>query len=518
MIRCSKKPPGVADPKGKVYLTGAGPGDIGLLTVKALKCLKNADVIVYDFHINAQILNYAKEGAELVYAGKRGGHHDMNQDAINAALVQLALAGKSVCRLKGGDPFVFGRGGEEAEVLASHGIEFEIIPGVSSAISVPAYAGIPITHRKHSSSFAVITGNEDETRTGSRINWQALAGGFDTLVFLMGVKNLSFITQKLIEHGKSADTPAAVIRWGTRPEQTTITGVLQNIASLSQAEHIRPPAIMVVGTTVLLRDTLNWFETRPLFGERILITRPYSAEYEPLESLGAEIFEFPTIKIVLPESFDELDAAIDNVESYDWLIFTSSSGVDYFIKRLLEKAHDIRDLKGIGICAIGIKTKEAVEKYGMRVDEMPDEFNAEGLIKLFESKNGIKSKRFLLPRAEKARETFPERVRALGGYIDTPVTYRAINQIPHIKRLERFLRERRITTATFTSAATFTNLLDSVSGSLTELLSGVTIAVIGPVTKKAIEKHGLKVDIMPERATIADMVSAIVENKLTTVK
>ncbi|MBF0518805.1 MAG: uroporphyrinogen-III C-methyltransferase [Nitrospirae bacterium] len=502
--------------KGKVYLTGAGPGDIGLLTVKALKCLKNADVIVYDFHINAQILNYAKEGAELVYAGKRGGHHDMNQDAINAVLVQLALAGKSVCRLKGGDPFVFGRGGEEAEVLASHGIEFEIIPGVSSAISVPAYAGIPITHRKHSSSFAVITGNEDETKTGSRINWQALAGGFDTLVFLMGVKNLSFITQKLIEHGKSADTPAAVIRWGTRPEQTTITGVLQNIASLSQAEHIRPPAIMVVGSTVLLRDTLNWFEIRPLFGERILITRPYSAEYEPLESLGAEIFEFPTIKIVPPKSFDELDAAIDNVESYDWLIFTSASGIDYFIKRLLEKSHDIRDLKGIGICAIGIKTKEAVEKYGMRVDEMPDEFNAEGLIKLFESKNGIEGKRFLLPRAEKAREVFPERVRALGGYIDTPVTYWAINQIPHIKRLERFLRERRITTATFTSAATFTNLLDSVSSSLTELLSGVTIAVIGPVTKKAIEKHGLKVDIMPERATIADMVSAIIENKLTT--
>ncbi|MEO5358523.1 MAG: uroporphyrinogen-III C-methyltransferase [Nitrospirae bacterium YQR-1] len=500
--------------KGKVYLTGAGPGDIGLLTVKALNCLKSADVIVYDFHINAQILNYAKESAELVYAGKRGGHHEMNQDAINAALVEKALAGKSVCRLKGGDPFVFGRGGEEAEVLTAHGIEFEIIPGVTSAISVPAYAGIPITHRKYSSSFAVITGNEDETKTDSKINWQSLAGGFDTLVFLMGVKNLSFITAKLIEHGKSADTPAAVIRWGSRPEQTTVTGVLHSIAAISQAENIKPPAIMVVGNTVLLRETLNWFETRPLFGERILITRPYGKDYEPLESLGAEIFEFPTIKIVPPESYSGLDAAIENLESYDWLIFTSVNGFDYFIKRLLEKKRDVRDLKGIKICAIGIKTKEAVQKYGIKVDEVPDEFNAEGLVKLFESKDEIKGRRFLLPKAEKAREVFPERIRELGGYIDAPVTYKAVNQIPHIKRLERCLKERKITTATFTSAATFTNLMDSIGHSLIELLSDVTIAAIGPVTKKAIEKKGLTVGITPSRATVSDMVNAIVESKL----
>ncbi|QWR76161.1 uroporphyrinogen-III C-methyltransferase [Candidatus Magnetomonas plexicatena] len=500
--------------RGKVYLTGAGPGDIGLITVKALNCIKSADVIVYDFHINGQILNYAKEGAELVYAGKRGGRHEMSQDAINAALVEHALAGKSVCRLKGGDPFVFGRGGEEAEVLKSHGIEFEIIPGVTSAISVPAYAGIPITHRKYSSSFAVITGNEDETKTGSRINWQALANGFDTLVFLMGVKNFSSITSKLIENGKPAETPAAVIRWGSRPEQITVTGVLQNIAAISQTENIKPPAIMVVGSTVLLRDTLNWFETRPLFGERILITRPYSADYEPLEALGAEIFEFPTIKIVPPENFDSIDAAIEKVGSYDWLIFTSANGVDYFIKRLMEKSHDVRDLKGLRICAIGIKTKEAVEKFGMRVDVVPDEFNAEGLIKLFETLDGIKNKRFLLPQAEKGRDIFPERVRAHGGYIDTPVTYRAISQIPHVKRLERFLRERKITTATFTSAATFTNLLESIGETLIELLSSVTIAVIGPVTKRALEKHGLTVNVMPERATVADMVNSIVENKL----
>ncbi|HEX8950137.1 MAG TPA: uroporphyrinogen-III C-methyltransferase, partial [Dissulfurispiraceae bacterium] len=308
--------------KGKVYLIGAGPGDIGLLTVKGLKCLRRAEAVVYDFHLNAQILNYIDHDAEFIYAGKRGGHHAMTQDEINRALVEKANEGKIVCRLKGGDPFVFGRGGEEAEVLVEHGIEFEIVPGISSSISAPAYAGIPLTHRRYSSSFSVITGNEDLTKSGSAIDWGKLASGFDTLVFLMGVKNIAGITGKLIAHGKAPDTPVAVVRWGTRPDQKTVVSTLKHITGLVEEGNIKPPAVMVVGNVVKLRDALKWYETKPLFGHRVLVTREYSQDYEPLEDLGAEIFEFPTIKTVPPENYTGLDDAIHGIERYHWLIFT----------------------------------------------------------------------------------------------------------------------------------------------------------------------------------------------------
>ena len=254
--------------KGTVYLVGAGPGDIGLLTIKGLKCLKKADVVVYDFHLNAQVLNYINHDAEFIYAGKRGGHHTMTQDEINAVLVQKAKEGKRICRLKGGDPFVFGRGGEEAEALWKEGIEFEVVPGVSSAIAAPAYAGIPLTHRLFSSSFAVIPGYEDATKKESTIEWSKLATGVGTLVFLMGVKNVDLIAQKLIENGRSPDTPVAIVRWGTRPDQKTIVGTLKNIAALVKEKHIKPPAVMVVGDVVKLRESLKWYEKKPLFGQQ----------------------------------------------------------------------------------------------------------------------------------------------------------------------------------------------------------------------------------------------------------
>ncbi len=504
--------------KGKVYLVGAGPGDIGLLTVKGLRCLQKAEVVIYDFHLNAQVLNYINHDAEFIYAGKRGGRHTITQEGINDILVQKAKEGKIICRLKGGDPFVFGRGGEEAEVLSKEGIEFEVVPGVSSAVAAPAYAGIPLTHRLYSSSFAVIPGYEDITKKESAIDWSKLATGVGTLVFLMAVKNIDIITQKLIENGRPPDTPVAVIRWGTRPDQRTIVGTLKEIGGIIQEKEIKPPATMVVGDVVKLRESLKWYEKKLMFGHRILATREHLEGFEPLEELGAEIIEFPTIEIVPPESYDELDKSIEQLETYDWLIFTSRNGVKFFFKRFFEKDRDIRDLKGLNICAIGTKTAKEIKEYGLKTDLIPDEFRAEGLIKAFISEQRAKSKeqrlkgmRFLLPRAEKAREIFPEKVRELGGEIDVPVAYRTIKPESRGKRLRRFLKEGRISIATFTSAATFNNFREIMRKDADELLKGVTIAVIGPVTAKAVENAGLRVDIMPKEATIEAMVEEIIK-------
>lgn len=506
--------------KGKVYLVGAGPGDIGLLTIKGLKCLKKAGVVVYDFHLNAQVLNYINHDAEFIYAGKRGSHHTMTQDEINDVLVQKAKEGKVVCRLKGGDPFVFGRGGEEAEALSREGIEFEVVPGVSSAVAAPAYAGIPLTHRLYSSSFAVIPGYEDATKIGSAIDWSKLATGVGTLVFLMAVKNVDTIVRKLIENGCPPDTPVAVIRWGTRPDQKTIVATLGDIAALIKEKDIKPPAVMVVGEVVRLRDSLKWYEKKPLFGYRILSTREHGEGFDLLEDLGAEVIEFPTIEIVPPVSYEGLDMSIEKIKDYDWLIFTSRNAVKYFFRRFFEKDRDIRDLSGIKICSIGAKTAGEIKNYGLKVDLVPDEFHAEGLVEAFLKVQKAKNKerigtfkgvRFLLPRAEKAREIFPERIRELGGEIDVPVAYRTIKPESRGKRLRRFLREGRISVATFTSAATFHNFREIMGKEADEFLNRVPIAVIGPVTAKAVEKAGLHVDIMPGEATIESMVKEIIK-------
>ncbi len=500
--------------RGKVYIVGAGPGDIGLLTVKGLRALRRAEVVVYDFHLNAQILNYINHDALFIYAGKRGGLHSMSQEEINQALISNAREGRIVCRLKGGDPFVFGRGGEEAEALAREGIEFEVIPGISSAIAAPAYAGIPLTHRQYSSSFAVVPGYEDPTKGESSINWEKLSTGVGTIVFLMAVKNIAFVCRRLIENGRSPDTPVAVIRWGTRSDQTTIVSDLRSIADVVRERDIKPPAVMVVGEVVRLREGLRWYERKPLFGHRILVTREQSGGFEVLEDLGAEVIEFPTIRIVPPADLSGLDAAIEGIESYQWLIFTSANGVNFFFQRFFERDRDIRDLKGIRICAIGTKTASEIRRYGIKVDLVPEEFNAEGLVEAFVREHGaqgLKGVRFLLPRAEVGREVLPERIRELGGEIDVVTAYRAIKPETHGKRLKRFLREGRITIATFTSAATFNNFLSIMGDEAIDLLRDVTIAVIGPVTKRAVEKAGLRVSIMPEKATIEAMIQGIID-------
>jgi len=496
--------------KGTVYLVGAGPGDIGLLTIKGLKCLQKADVVVYDFHLNVHILDYIKRDAELIYAGKRGGHHDMTQEEINSVLIRKALEGKDVCRLKGGDPFVFGRGGEEAEVLTRAGIRFEVVPGISSAIAAPAYAGIPLTHRDYASSFVVVPGNEASTKKESSIDWSALAGGNGTIVFLMAVKNIEVVSRRLIDNGKAPDTPVAVIRWGTRSEQRTIISTVRDIPEAVKNSEIRPPAVVVVGDVVKLRDKLNWFEKKQLFGQRVLVTREHSKGFEPLEELGAEVTVFPTIKVVPPESWQELDTAISRVSDYNWIVFTSATGVRFFFRRFFDLDRDIRDLFGIKICAIGTKTASEVRKYGLRVDLIPESFRAEGLVRAFGGPGALRNLKILLPRAETAREVFPETVRESGGVIETPVAYRAVKPESHGKRLKRFLREGKITIATFTSEATFTNFCEMMGDEAGGLLRNVIIAAIGPVTAEAIEKTGLKVDIVPGTATVDAMVEAII--------
>ncbi len=513
--------------KGKVYLVGAGPGDIGLLTVKGLKCLRKADVVVYDFHLNAQVLNYINHHAEFIYAGKRGGHHTLSQDEINEILVRYAKEGKIICRLKGGDPFVFGRGGEEAEALSREGIEFEVVPGVSSAVAAPAYAGIPLTHRMYSSSFAVVAGYEDATKKESSLDWSKLATATGTLVFLMAVKNVDAIVEKLIAHGRSPDTPVAVVRWGTRADQRTIVGTLVQIPALLKEKDIQPPAVMVVGDVVKLRDSLQWYEKKPLFGCRVLVTRERMEGFERLEELGAEILEFPTIEIVPPSSYDEIDACIDRLSSYHWLVFTSRNGVKYFFRRFFERERDIRELAGLKICAIGTKTAQEVNGYGLRVELMPEEFRAEGLVESIlracgpvgdensppseRSRAGfLRGMRFLLPRAEKAREVLPDTVRAHGGEIDIPPVYKTRRPESRGKRLRRFLREGRISVATFTSASTFHNFREIMGEDADEYLKGVAIAAIGPVTASAVEQTGLRVDIMPREATVDSLVDEII--------
>ena len=511
--------------KGKVYIVGAGPGDISLLTVKGLKCLKKAEVVVYDFHLNAQVLNYISHDAEFIYAGKRGGQHTMTQDEINRTLVEKAKEGKIICRLKGGDPFVFGRGGEEAETLARENIEFEIVPGVSSAIAAPAYAGIPLTHRLYSSSLAIVPGYEDPSKEESSIDWSRLATGVGTIVFLMTVKNIALVCRKLIDNGRNPETPVAVVRWGTRADQTTLVGNLETIPNLIKENDIKPPAVMVIGEVVKLREVLNWYEKKPLFGQRILITREHSDGYEPLEELGAEIIEFQTIEIVPPEDWTAMDNAIEKIESYNWLILTSANGVKFFFRRLFEKEKDIRDLKGIKICAVGSKTAAAINKFGIKVDLIPEEFNAEGLISAIVQKcrsaketseltslraSALKGIKFLLPRAEVAREILPGKIKELGGEIDVVTAYRAVKPETHGKRIKRFLKEGKITIATFTSAATFNNFMEIAGEDADALLKDVAIAVIGPVTAKAIEKAGLKVSIMPKEATIEAMMNEII--------
>lgn len=497
---------------GMVYLIGAGPGDLKLITVKGLECLQKADTIVYDRLANPRLLSYCQKNAEFIYVGKLPDRHTLKQEEINQLLVDKAQEGKIVARLKGGDPFVFGRGGEEAEVLKEANIPFEIVPGITSAISVPAYAGIPVTHRDFTSTFTVITGHEDPLKEESNINWQRLSQDPGTLIFLMGVGNLPKIVDKLINNGKSKNTPIALIRWGTRPEQKVLTGSLTNIVEKVNQAGFTSPAIIIVGQVVTLREKLQWFENKPFFGKRFLVTRSReqaSVLSEKIEILGGEAWEYPTIAIEQPLDYSLLDKSIKNIDQFDWLIFTSVNGVKSFFKRLRDLKQDIRQLGKVKICAIGPKTQETLENRGLIVDFMPEKFQAEYII---EGLKGIlhPGQKVLLPRADIGRPILVEGLEELGVNVTEVTAYRTVLGSRDNSILLEKLENKEIQVITFTSSSTVKNFIKLIKNNdIEKLLKGITIACIGPITANTAKEMGLNVDILADKYTIDGLVEAI---------
>jgi uroporphyrinogen III methyltransferase/synthase len=499
---------------GKVYLVGAGPGDPGLLTIKGKECLEQADVVLYDYLANPALLRHAPDQAERIYVGRRGRGHYQDQAEINRLLIERAKAGQVVVRLKGGDPFVFGRGGEEAEAVAAAGVAFEIVPGVTAAVAVPAYAGIPVTHRTLASTVTFVTGHEDPSKQTTVMDWPKLAATSGTLVFMMGMKTLPMIVRRLMEEGRSPVTPVAAVRWGTRADQHTVIGTLQDIVVKAEQARLEPPTVIVVGEVVQLRQQLNWFEKRPLFGKRIVLTRAREQAREfsqLLAAYGAEPIEAPTIQIVPPVSWQAIDQAIDRVGEYDWLIFTSVNGVTPFMDRLHRASKDSRALAHLRVCAIGPRTAEEVARYGLTPDLVPSEFQAEGVLTVLAG-HDLRGKKILIPRAEVAREILPEQLRRMDAKVDVIAVYRTIAPAADLSRLMELIEAGKIDVVTFTSSSTVRNFVDMVGGTdqARRLGSKTTIGCIGPITAQTAEQYGLTVTIMPPENTVPALAQAIV--------
>jgi len=498
---------------GKVYLLGAGPGDPGLITQKAISCIQSCDVIIYDYLASPALLSIAAPQAEQIYVGKKGGDHTMKQDQINQLIVDKAREGHIVSRLKGGDPYIFGRGGEEAEFLKDHDIPFEVVPGITAGIAAPAYAGIPLTHRKMTSTLAFVTGHEDPTKSESSIHWPSLAKGIGTLVFYMGVKQLPGIVTQLLKHGKPENTPVALVRWGTTSSQQTITGQLHNIVDNVQAKNFRAPAIIVIGEVVNLRDQLNWFEQKPLFGKTIVVTRARQQASDllrKLNALGAECIECPTIEIVPPNDIQPMESSIANVEIYDWLVFTSVNGVRFFFKTLFSMGKDVRILGHLRLCTIGPVTAEELMNYGLKTDILPDTYQAESVVEAFE-KESMTGKKVLIPRAKQARSVLPESLSDMGAVVDEVTAYQTIAGSGHDRGVVDRVQSADIDMVTFTSSSTVTNFCDMFPG-IAENASfkqKVAIASIGPITSETAQKKGLDVAVEAEVFTIPGLIGAI---------
>jgi uroporphyrinogen III methyltransferase/synthase len=480
---------------GKVFLIGAGPGDPGLLTMRAADLIARADFIAIDALVSDAIADLAPKTAEVVYVGKRASKHALPQDKINQLLIDEAKKGKSVVRLKGGDPFVFGRGGEEAEELAAAGVAFEIVPGISSALAGPAYAGIPVTHRSYATSLTLVTGHEADASTG--IKWEALAQLDGTIVFLMGFGNLATIAEKLTANGVSPDRPVAVISKATTPEQRTVTGTLADIESKVAAANLPTPALIVVGEVVKLHDVINWFESKPLFAKRIVVTRAreQASELKRLfEESGATVIQFPTIEIAPPESYDSLDAAID--ERFDWLVFTSVNGVSAFFERLFAKGEDVRALAGVRIACVGETTAAALRSRGILPDLVPDKFMSSALIPHFDA--DLHRVRIAVIRAAEGRDEFIEEMRRRGAEVHLAVAYRTIPVAANADELHD------IDVVTFTSASTVDNFF-----AMSPSIEGALLASIGPTTSDALRKHGRQPDIEASTASIQALHDAV---------
>lgn len=496
---------------GKVYLIGAGPGDPGLLTLKGRRCLEEADVVIYDYLVDQRILTYARPGAELLYAGKKSGDDAIAQADINRMMIDHATTGRVVARLKGGDPFLFGRGGEEAEALAAAGVPFEIVPGVTSAIAVPAYAGIPVSHREYASAVAIVSGHKEVWEHAPHLNWATLAGVGGTLVFLMGTRQLRNNMQRLMNYGLPAGTPVALIRLGTRPDQEVLTGTVGTIADLAAARRFEPPAVVVVGDVVRLREKLRWFETKPLFGRRIVVTRPRAQAQEfvdLLEQRGADVIQFPTIETAPMPSYAQLDAALDTISAYHWLIFTSVNGVQYFFARLRARRQDVRSLGNVRIAAIGPATTRAIQALYLRVDAMPEEYRAEALVPVL---GDVQGHRILLPRAAQAREVLPHDLRTLGAQVDEIAVYQTVPPPQaNVEELRTLLQAGEIDCVTFTSSSTVRNFMAVFADNEARTLLGNTaIGCIGPVTAETVRGYGLEVAVQPEAYTIPAFAEAV---------
>jgi uroporphyrinogen III methyltransferase/synthase len=494
---------------GKVYLVGAGPGDPGLLTLKGKQILERADCVVHDFLVNKDLLLLTRAEAEKICIGRRGDADRMGQSDINQLLVARAREGKLVCRLKGGDPYVFGRGGEEAQALGNAGIAFEVVPGVSAGHAVPAYAGIPLTHRDITSTVTFIAGHEDPEKESSRLDWSQLGTCPGTLVFFMAVRNLPRITQALIEHGRSPATPAAVIQWGSLPNQKVIEGTLADIAA--KASAVITPAITVIGEVVSLRERLNWFEHLPLFGKRVAITRAREQAgvlREELAALGAEVIEIPTIEIRPPDSWEALDAAIRKLEDFHYLLVTSANGVRNFLARLAASGRDVRALHGLTIGAIGPATAAEFARTGVKVDLLPTEYVAEGLLRALGDRD-LRGKAFLIPRARVARDLVPRALEERGARVEVVEAYQTVTPEISPEELRRLLTPPP-DAITFTSSSTATNFAKLLGENrLAETLRGTVIASIGPVTSQTLRRLGLAVTLEARESTMAGLVRAI---------
>lgn len=498
---------------GSVHLVGAGPGDPGLVTVRGLECLRRAQVVVYDYLANPALLAHVRPDAELIYAGKIGGRHNQEQEEINRLLVAKAREGKTVVRLKGGDPFVFGRGGEECEALEAAGIPFTVVPGVTAALGVAATAGIPLTHRAVTPSVAFVTGHEDQGKEDSTIDWQRLSTGSGTVVFYMGIRHLRRNMALLVEHGRSPATPVALVRWGTTARQEVLTGTLADIADRAERAGFKPPALTIVGEVVNLRERLTWFDRRPLSGRRILVTRAADQAGEfsrMLEERGAQVVECPTIRLAPPETWDEVDAALDRLKETNWLVLTSANAVRFLFERLRGRGRDSRALGSCAICVVGPKTAEAVAAQGLLADLVPREYTAEGVVAAFAGYD-LRGKRVLFPRADRARDLIPPALERMGARVVAPVLYR--NLLPETlpDEAREALERRELDAVTFSASSTVTNLATLLGGAerLRELLTGVAVVSIGPITSRTCRDLGLAVTVEPPEATLDSMTAAL---------
>ncbi|MEP6778158.1 MAG: uroporphyrinogen-III C-methyltransferase [Chthoniobacterales bacterium] len=495
-------------PAGKCYLVGAGPGDMGLVTLRAKKCIEEAEILLYDYLCNPELLKWVRPSAEIIYVGKKAGAHTLSQADINALLVEKTSSGKYVVRLKGGDPFVFGRGGEEAQALVKAGIAFEVVPGVTSAIAGPAYAGIPITHRGKNSHVTFFTGHEDPEKTGSSIDFEALAKLGGTQVMLMGVERIAAITKEMLARGMRADLPVALIRWATMGAQETLVGNLENIAERVAERGFSAPAVAVFGDVVSLREELNWFENRPLSGKRIVVTRTRSQAgmlSEQLRVLGADVLELPTIRIEPPTNLRAFAELVQDAHAYDWIVFTSPNGVTAFFDLFYKLYDDAREIGGVRIAAIGPATAQRVKDFHLRVDLQPEEFIAESIVREFQKQGGVENLKILLARAEKARDVLPKQLSALGAIVDEGFAYRTVPETRDDTGVRRRLSEEGADMITFTSSSTVENFLAlNIPWS-----DGMKVASIGPITSKTARDHNLTVDVEARRHDIPGLVEAV---------